>query len=152
MILGSALGPDVPDPVSEDEADRIIGLRKWIEQDIRWTEAEGFQRFQVAVNCDEGYALRMIGTLTSATGYVRYSLLLLQTLSSGSSGYADVLVSRTVRMWFDVSRADGRFDYVSLIDDSADVWRSTQLEVLGDLSGVVAWGDRDRFMAELAEG
>jgi hypothetical protein len=75
---------------------------------------------------------------------------LLQTLSSGSASYAETLVSKTVRMWYDVSRTDGRYEYVSVLDDSADVWKPPQIELLSDLSRVVAWGERDTLIALLA--
>ncbi len=70
---------------------------------------------------------------------------LLQTLSSGSAGYAETLISKTVRMWYDISRVDGRFDYVSLLDDSSDVWKASHIELLSDLSKVVAWGERENL-------
>lgn len=74
---------------------------------------------------------------------------LLQTLSSGSTSYAEALISKTVRMWYDISRTDGRFDYVSLLDDSADVWKSSHIELLSDLSKVITWGGRENLISFL---
>lgn len=77
---------------------------------------------------------------------------LLQTLSSGSASYAEALISKTVRMWYDISRVDGRFDYVSLLDDSADVWKPSHIELLSDLSKVVTWGERENLIPLVREG
>ncbi len=71
---------------------------------------------------------------------------LLQTLSSGSTGYAETLVSKNVRMWYDITQVDGRFDYISLLDDSADVWKPSQIELLSDLSKVVTWAEREALI------
>jgi len=72
---------------------------------------------------------------------------LIQALSSGSSSYAEILVSKTIRMWFDVTRVDGRYQYVSLLDDMIEVWKSSQFEILGDLSTVITWSERERLLA-----
>ena len=76
---------------------------------------------------------------------------LLQTLSSGSASYAETLISKTVRMWYDITRVDGRFEYVSLLDDSVDVWKPSHLDLLSDLSKVVAWGERDDLISLLRQ-
>lgn len=77
--------------------------------------------------------------------------LLIQTLSSGSTGYAETLVSKTVRMWYDLYRIDGRYDYSSIIDDSKDVWRPSQVDLLGDLSSVIIWSERDELAKKIVE-
>jgi len=46
---------------------------------------------------------------------------LVETLSSQSRSYANTLVSRVIRTWHDLLRVDGRYGYVSLVDDSTDV-------------------------------
>lgn len=66
----------MPDGFTEDEVDRVIQLRKWIEAAIHWRGGQGYQTFQVPVGCEEDYALRMIGALTERTGYCRYNLFL----------------------------------------------------------------------------
>ncbi len=71
--------------------------------------------------------------------------LLIQTLSSGSTGYAEILVSKTVKMWYDISRIDGRYRYSSVLDDSTDVWKPPHLEILSDLSTVIVWSERDKL-------
>ena len=72
--------------------------------------------------------------------------LLIQTISSGSSGYADILISKTVRMWYDLLRVDGRYRYTSLLDDSTDVWKPAHFEILSDLSSVIVWSEREKLL------
>jgi len=74
---------------------------------------------------------------------------LVETLSSQSRSYANTLVSRVVRTWHDLLRVDGRYGYVSLIDDSTDVWRPEWFDQLANLSEVVVWGERERLPAIL---
>lgn len=80
----------------------------------------------------------------------RRSPVLIQTLSSGSSGYAEALVSKTVRMWYDISRIDGRYRYSSVLDDSTDVWKPPAFEILSDLSSVIVWSERDKLIELIA--
>lgn len=77
--------------------------------------------------------------------------LLIQALSSGSTGYAETLVSKTVRMWYDIHRIDGRYDYSSIIDDSTDVWKPSQVDLLADLSSVIIWSERDELAEKITE-
>lgn len=65
-------------PFDEEELNHVMELRKWIEpvQQIEWRVEEGYQHFQVPVQCEEAYALRLIGTFTVATGYYKYNLFL----------------------------------------------------------------------------
>jgi len=74
---------------------------------------------------------------------------LVETLSSQSRSYANTLVSRVVRTWHDLLRVDGRYGYVSLVDDSTDVWRPEWFDQLANLSEVVVWGERERLPAIL---
>lgn len=72
--------------------------------------------------------------------------VLIQTLSSGSSSNAEVLVSKTVRMWYDLSRIDGRYRYSSVLDDSVDIWKPPHFEILSDLSSVIVWSEREKLL------
>lgn len=67
-----------PVPFEEDEVNRVMQLRKWIEPDqaIEWQEGEGYQQFQVPVQCEETYALQLIGIFTPATRAYRFNLFL----------------------------------------------------------------------------
>ncbi len=75
---------------------------------------------------------------------------LIQTLSSGSSGYAEVVVSKTVRMWYDLRRLDGRYRYSSVLDDSTDIWKPSHLEILSDLSEIIVWSEREKLLQLIA--
>lgn len=74
---------------------------------------------------------------------------LVETLSSQSTNYANTLVSRVVRIWHDLCRADGRYGYISLVDDSSDVWKETWFDQLAKLSEVVVWSEREQLLALL---
>jgi hypothetical protein len=74
--------------------------------------------------------------------------LLLEALSTASAAYAEQAVSRTVRMWYDLRRVDGRFGYATMLDDTEDVWKEQHLEILGSLSDLLVWSEREK-LAEL---
>ena len=76
--------------------------------------------------------------------------LVLEALSTASSGYAEQLVSRTVRMWYDLKRVDGRFAYGTILDDSENVWKEQHLEILSSLSELLVWSEREK-LAQLAK-
>ncbi len=65
-------------PFTEDEVNHVMGLRKWIEQEqkIEWCREEGYQQFELPIQCEEDYKLRLVGTLTEATGYYKFNLFL----------------------------------------------------------------------------
>ena len=77
--------------------------------------------------------------------------LLLEALSTVSSGYAEQVVNRTVRMWYDLKRVDGKFKYCTVLDDTEDVWKEQHFEILNSLSELIVWSDRERISA-LAQG
>ena len=71
--------------------------------------------------------------------------LVLEALSTASSGYAEQLVNRTVRMWYDLKRVDGRLTYATVLDDSEDIWKTQHLEILTSLSELITWSERERL-------
>jgi len=71
---------------------------------------------------------------------------LIETLSSRSQSYANALVSQAVRTWHDLHRVDGRYGYLSLIDDSTDVWKSEWFDQLSDFSEVIVWSEREKLL------
>ena len=75
--------------------------------------------------------------------------LLVTTLSSSTAGYARILISDVVRVWHDIRRVDGRFHYLSLFDDSADVWRAEWIEQVAQFSDVVNWSNRDQLLTSI---
>ncbi|HXG33897.1 MAG TPA: DUF1828 domain-containing protein [Bryobacteraceae bacterium] len=72
--------------------------------------------------------------------------ILMQTLSTGAPSYAEQLVSRAVRMWYDLRRINGRFAYTTLLDDCEKVWTKEHLEILESLSELVVWSERHRLL------
>ncbi len=74
---------------------------------------------------------------------------LVETLSSQSQSYANSLVSRVVRTWHDLRRADGRYGYLSLIDDTTDIWKQEWHDQLSEFSQVVIWSERETLSSLL---
>jgi hypothetical protein len=70
---------------------------------------------------------------------------LVETLSSQSRSYANTLVSRVVRTWHDLLRVDGRYGYISLVDDSTDIWKPEWFDQLAEFSEVVVWSEREKL-------
>jgi hypothetical protein len=70
---------------------------------------------------------------------------LVETLSSQSRSYANMLVSRVVRIWHDLRRVDGRYGYLALLDDSTDIWKPEWFDQMAELSEVVVWSQRERL-------
>lgn len=75
---------------------------------------------------------------------------LVETLSSGMSGYASTLTSQVIRIWHDILRVDGRFAYLSVLDDAADVWRPEWIDQMAQFSEVIVWSERDRLLDVLS--
>jgi hypothetical protein len=73
---------------------------------------------------------------------------LIKTLSSQSKGYANILVSQTIRTWHDLLRVDGRYQYLSLLDDSTDTWQPEWINQLGEFSEVITWSNRDELASK----
>lgn len=70
---------------------------------------------------------------------------LVGTMSSQSRSHANTLISRAVRTWHDLRRVDGRYVYVSIIDDFTDVWKQEWLDQLAEFSKVVVWSEREKL-------
>lgn len=77
---------------------------------------------------------------------------LVAALSTVTAGYANNLTSKTVRQWADIQGIDGRFNYISLIDDSSSVWRPEWINQIGQYSHTVFWEERQRLDKILLEG
>lgn len=62
----------------EGEIDRVMELRKWIdvEDTVQWNRADGYQEFEVPIQCEEAYDLSLKGVLTEVTGYLKLNLFL----------------------------------------------------------------------------
>lgn len=67
---------------------------------------------------------------------------LVRVLSSGSRSVAKSMAESTVATWHDLSHlmhGPEALSFVSLFDDTADVWTDEDLRLVGDLSEVVYW-------------
>ncbi|MGQ9626585.1 MAG: DUF1828 domain-containing protein [Anaerolineae bacterium] len=74
---------------------------------------------------------------------------MMETLSSQSQTGANLVVSKVIRMWHDLRRVNGRYGYISLIDDSAEVWKTEWFDQLADFSEVITWSEREKLLRVL---
>lgn len=74
---------------------------------------------------------------------------LVETISTYSKTYAERLIDRVVRMWYDIQRLDGRFGYVTIVDDRSDVWRGDHFDLLEDLSKVYIWSEIEDYIRKI---
>jgi len=74
---------------------------------------------------------------------------LLEAISTYSREYAERLIDRVVRMWYDIKRLDGRFEYVTIVDDRSDVWKKEHFDLLEDLSKVYVWSEIEDYITEI---
>ena len=78
---------------------------------------------------------------------------LVKILSTGSRAAAKQVTDSAVAQWYDLSFLGvGRepLKFVSLIDDSSDVWTSEDIRRVQDLSEVAYWSRPDEFAEQLA--
>jgi hypothetical protein len=75
---------------------------------------------------------------------------LLEAISTYSKMYAERLIDRVVRMWYDIKRLDGRFEYVTIVDDRSDVWKKEHFDLLEDLSKVYVWSEVEDYIVEIS--
>ncbi len=75
---------------------------------------------------------------------------LVRVLSTGSSAATHDLIARTVTMWHDLSHltvgSDEAFSFISLFDDSFDVWKTEDFRLVEDLSEIAYWSRPDEFL------
>ena len=79
---------------------------------------------------------------------------LISVLSTGSRSAAGSAVKQSLAMWYDLSNLKvGRdpLHFVSLFDDSADVWSEEDYRLVEDLSDVVRWSELERLENTLRE-
>jgi hypothetical protein len=72
---------------------------------------------------------------------------LVYVLSTGSRSTARSIAEHVVAAWHDLShmRAQQSIQFVSLIDDTADVWGDEDLQLVESLSEVARWSRPDEF-------
>jgi len=78
---------------------------------------------------------------------------LVQVLSTGTSGATNRMSEHVVAMWHDLYHlTTGRegIQFVSLFDDTVDVWKEEDFVILDDLSRVAMWSRPDEFIAMIA--
>jgi hypothetical protein len=80
---------------------------------------------------------------------VRSSLI--SVLSTGSRGAARGVAEHVLAGWHDLSHmhAQQSMQFVSLIDDTSDVWSSEDLKLVESLSEIARWSRPDEFEALL---
>jgi len=76
---------------------------------------------------------------------------LIEAISTYSKTYAERLIDKVVRMWYDIRRADGRFEYVTIVDDRSEVWTDKHFDLLEDLSEVYIWSKIDDYISKIKE-
>ena len=73
---------------------------------------------------------------------------LINVLSTGSRSAARRVREHVVTMWYDLSHlTDGpeRMDFISLFDDTSDIWEDKDFRLLESLSRVAYWSRPDEF-------
>jgi len=74
-------------------------------------------------------------------------------LSTGSRAAARNSVDHTVATWYDINHLKSgqqEFQFLSLFDDSVDVWTPEDIELISSLSEVAYWSNPDDFLEKLA--
>jgi len=77
---------------------------------------------------------------------------LVVVLSSGSRAAARLVVSNVVATWYDLSHlaiGPEAVRFISLFDDTVDVWREEDFRLVGDLSVISRWSKAEEFSAVL---
>src|SRR5258708_2587159 len=78
---------------------------------------------------------------------------LVNVLSTGSQAAAGRIVDHVVATWFDLNHlalGPQPLRFVSLFDDTVDIWTPENIRLVGELSEVSYWSNPDDFRALLA--
>jgi hypothetical protein len=78
---------------------------------------------------------------------------LVRVLSTGSRAATHDLVARTSAMWHDLSYltvGQEALQFVSLFDDTLDVWNEEDFRLVGDISDIAYWSRSDEFIEKVA--
>lgn len=75
------------------------------------------------------------------------SLVLL--LACGTKGATAGLVQRSVATWYDMQDSSAPSQFVSLFDDTVDVWSSSDFAFLDSISNVARWSEPDEFLSTI---
>jgi len=78
---------------------------------------------------------------------------LIRVLSTGSRATTRDLVARTSAMWHDLSYltvGQETFRFISLFDDTLDVWNEEDFRLVEDISDIAYWSRSDEFLKTVA--
>jgi hypothetical protein len=78
---------------------------------------------------------------------------LVYVLSTGSRAAARGIAEHVLAAWYDLSHlkvGPQALNFVSLFDDTLDIWSTEDFKLVGDLSDVVFWSKPDEFIQKLA--
>lgn len=78
---------------------------------------------------------------------------LVRVFSTGSRAVALEQVNRATAMWYDLSFLNIGMEaikFISLFDDTADVWNQEEIELVGSLSEIAYWSRSDEFLEKVA--
>jgi hypothetical protein len=78
---------------------------------------------------------------------------LIRVLSTGSRAATRDLAARTSAMWHDLSYltvGQETFKFISLFDDTLDVWNEEDFRLVGDISDIAYWSRSDELLEKVA--
>jgi hypothetical protein len=78
---------------------------------------------------------------------------LVRVLSTGSREVARDQVVRATAMWYDLSHLSygaEAMKFISLFDDTVDVWTREDFQLIEDLSDIAYWSNPDEFLEKVA--
>ena len=78
---------------------------------------------------------------------------LVSVLSTGSRGASRSMAEHVLASWYDLSNlkiGPEALQFVSLFDDTLDVWSAEDFNLVSDLSEIAHWSKPDEFAAQLA--
>lgn len=74
-------------------------------------------------------------------------------LSTGSKGAARSITDHIVATWFDLSNlkvGPEALQFISLFDDTLDVWAPEDFRLVAELSEIVRWSNPDELADKIA--
>jgi len=78
---------------------------------------------------------------------------LVYVLSTGSRAAARAVAEHVLAAWYDLSHlkiGPQALNFVSLFDDTLDIWAHEDFKLVSDLSDVTFWSKPDEFIERLA--
>jgi hypothetical protein len=78
---------------------------------------------------------------------------LVSVLSTGSRSASKAIAEHVLATWYDLSNlkvGPEALQFISLFDDTADVWSSSDIHLLAELSEIARWSKPEEFVTNLA--